>query len=48
MRDILTRKLLDQFLNLAEKDPEEYKDFWRTYQRVLKEGCADFANREKL
>ena len=48
MRDILTRKLLDQFLDLAEKDPEEYKSFWKTYQRFLKEGYVDFGNREKL
>ena len=48
IRDILTRKLLDQFLDLAEKEPEEYLTFWNTYQRVLKEGYNDFANREKL
>jgi molecular chaperone HtpG len=48
MRGILTGKLLDQFLELAEKEREEYKGFWKTYQRFLKEGYVDFANREKL
>lgn len=48
IRDILTRKLLDQFLELAEKEPDEYKVFWKTYHRVLKEGYSDFSNREKL
>ena len=48
MRDILTRKLLDLFLELAEKDPDEYKGFWNTYHRFLKEGYNDFANREKI
>ncbi len=48
IRGILTRKLLDQFIELAEKDPEEYKGFWKTYHRFLKEGYSDFANREKL
>ncbi len=48
MRDILTRQLLDRFLKLAEEDPDEYKTFWQTYHRVLKEGYGDFANREKL
>jgi molecular chaperone HtpG len=48
VRDILTRKLLDQFLELAEKDPDEYKAFWKTYHRMLKEGYNDFSNRDKL
>lgn len=48
MRDILTKKLLDQFLELAKDEPDEYKNFWTTYQRVLKEGYSDFVNREKI
>ena len=48
IREILTRKLLDQFLSLAKENPEEYKTFWNTYQRILKEGYQDFANREKV
>ncbi len=48
IREMLTRKLLDQFLELANEKPEEYKTFWTTYQRVLKEGYNDFANREKV
>lgn len=48
IRESLTKKLLDQFLNLAKEKPEEYKTFWNTYQRVLKEGYDDFANREKI
>jgi molecular chaperone HtpG len=48
VRESLTRKLLDQFLDLAKEKPEEYKTFWNTYQRVLKEGYEDFANREKI
>ncbi len=48
IRDILTRKLLDHFLDLAENDEEKYKRFWKTFQRVLKEGYGDVANRDKL
>lgn len=48
IRDILTKKLLDQFLELAENKPDEYLTFWNTYQRVLKEGYTDFVNREKI
>lgn len=48
IRDKLTRKLLDQFLKLAKEDAEKYNDFWRTFQRILKEGYNDVANRDKL
>ena len=48
IRETLTRKLLDQFLTLADEKPDDYKTFWNTYQRFLKEGYNDFANREKL
>ena len=48
IRDILTSKLLDMFLELADNDPEKYKTFWTTYQRVLKEGYNDFSHREKI
>jgi molecular chaperone HtpG len=48
IRDILTQKLLDQFLKLAETEPDKYKLFWKTFQRFLKEGYNDFVNREKL
>ena len=48
IREILTSKLLDQFVELADKDPEKYGLFWKTFQRVLKEGYGDVAHREKL
>jgi molecular chaperone HtpG len=48
IRDKLTSKLLDQFLTMAEKEPEKYKEFWNNFNRFLKEGYSDFANREKL
>ena len=48
IRGILTKKLLDQFLDLAKDDPDEYNAFWKSYQRILKEGYEDFANREKV
>lgn len=48
IRDILTRKLLDKFLDLAEKDEEKYKQFWRTFNRILKEGYSDFGNKDRF
>jgi molecular chaperone HtpG len=48
IRDKLTGKLLDLFLEMAEKEPEKYQEFWNTFNRFLKEGYNDFANREKI
>ena len=48
IRDILTRKLLDKFLDLAKQDEEKYSDFWRTFHRILKEGYSDVSNKERF
>lgn len=48
IRDNLTRKLLDEFLKLADKEPDKYKEFWKTFNRFIKEGYGDIANRDKL
>lgn len=48
IRDNLTRKLLDEFLKLAEQEPDKYKEFWKTFNRFIKEGYGDIANRDKL
>jgi molecular chaperone HtpG len=48
IRETLTRKLYDLFLDLAAKKPEEYNDLWKSFGPILKEGHSDFANREKF
>ena len=48
IRDILTRKVLDLFLKLAEDDEEQYNQFWRTFHRILKEGYSDFNHKERF
>ncbi|MCA9178454.1 MAG: molecular chaperone HtpG, partial [Planctomycetales bacterium] len=48
IRDILTRKLLDRFLKLAEDDEETYNKFWQTFNRILKEGYSDHANKDRF
>ena len=48
IRDIITRKLLAQFQTLADKEPEKYIKFWKTFHRVLKEGYSDIVHKETL
>ncbi|MCE9606713.1 MAG: molecular chaperone HtpG [Planctomycetia bacterium] len=48
IRDTLTGRLLDKLLELAEKQPEEYRQFWEKFGRIFKEGYSDFAYRQKF
>ncbi|MBN1441987.1 MAG: molecular chaperone HtpG [Planctomycetes bacterium] len=48
IRDTLTKKLFALFQELADTKPAEYEELWRTFGRILKEGHADFAHRERL
>ena len=49
MKSALTKRVLDMLEKLAKNQPEEYKNFWKNFGQVLKEGPAeDFANKEKI
>jgi len=49
MKSALTKRVLDMLDKLAKEKPEEYRNFWKTFGQVLKEGPAeDFANKEKI
>jgi len=48
IRDTLTSKLLDKLLDMAEHQPEEYRQFWEKFSRIFKEGYGDYGNREKF
>ncbi len=49
MKSALTKRALDMLEKLAKDEPERYKDVWKHFGQVLKEGPAeDFANREKI
>jgi molecular chaperone HtpG len=49
MRSALTRRALEMLARLADEEPDKYRDFWREFGAVLKEGIGeDPANRERL
>lgn len=49
MKSALTKRVLDMLEKLANDKPEDYRDFWKQFGQVLKEGPAeDFANKEKI
>ncbi len=44
-----TKKVLDLLDEMSEKKPEDYKNFWKEFGAVMKEGHSeDLANREKI
>jgi molecular chaperone HtpG len=49
IRNSVVKKVLEMLDHMAEKDPANYKLFWKEFGQVLKEGTAeDFSNREKI
>ncbi|HWA97937.1 MAG TPA: molecular chaperone HtpG [Pirellulales bacterium] len=48
IREALTRRVLDDLLDLAKTNADEYAKFWRTFGRIVKEGCNDYAHRAKF
>ncbi|MHC8306579.1 molecular chaperone HtpG [Pseudomonas sp. PB3P13] len=49
MKSALTKRVLDMLEKLAKNEPEQYKNFWKNFGQVMKEGPAeDFANKEKI
>jgi molecular chaperone HtpG len=48
IRDTLTRRMLDQLLELAKDKPDDYAKFWNAFGRILREGYNDYTNREKF
>lgn len=49
IRSALTKRVLDMLDRLAREEPEKYRQFWREFGAVLKEGLAeDPANRDRI
>ena len=46
---VITKRFLKHLEELAQKKPEEYKNFWKKFDYFLKEGITmDFTHREQL
>ena len=49
MRGALTRRAIELLAKLATDEPDKYREFWKEFGRVLKEGLhEDPGNRERL
>ena len=49
IRDNLVKKILNELKTKAEKEPEQYNEFWKNFGPVLKEGlCESIVDRETL
>lgn len=49
IRKGLTKKLLDSFTEMREKEQDTYRKFWAEFGRAIKEGVSsDYENKERL
>jgi len=49
IRSACVKRSLDLLEQMAEKEPDKYRKFWRAFGNVLKEGLAeDFGNKERI
>lgn len=48
IREGLVRKVLDLLTDMAANQPDDYRRFWETFGKILKEGYSDYAHREKF
>ena len=49
IKDNLIKKIFSELKEKAEKEPEQYDEFWKNFGPVLKEGlCESIADRESL
>ena len=49
IRDNLVKKIISELKTKAEKEPEQYNEFWQNFGPVLKEGlCESIVDRESL
>ncbi len=48
IKSVLVKKILGLLLELAEKEKNKYKQFWKEFGRIFKEGYSDYPNQEKI
>ncbi len=48
IREIISRQVLEKLEEMATKDQERYKKFWREHGRIFKQGYTDYKNRERF
>ena len=49
IKDNLVKKIISELKSKAEKEPEQYNEFWQNFGSVLKEGlCESIVDRESL
>jgi molecular chaperone HtpG len=48
IKNTVVSKFLSYLQEFSEKDDEKYREFWKQFGRILKEGYADFTHKDKL
>jgi molecular chaperone HtpG len=48
IKNTVVTRLVSHLVELGEKEPDQYNTIWKQHGRIIKEGYADFANKEKV
>lgn len=49
LKNVLTRRVLSELKDVAEKSPDEYNAFWQEYRNFIKHGVvSDFGSRDRI
>ena len=48
IKNTVTIKFLSHLQDIAKKEPDQFKDFWKQHGRIFKEGYNDYTNKEKV
>jgi molecular chaperone HtpG len=48
IKNTVVGKFLSHLKDLAKREPETFKTFWKSHGRIFKEGYNDFANKDKV
>ena len=48
IKNTVVGKFLSHLKELAKKEPDTFKEFWKNHGRIFKEGYNDFSNKDKV
>ncbi len=48
IKNTVVGKFLSHLQDLAKREPDKFKDFWKNHGRIFKEGYNDFSNKDKV
>jgi len=48
IKNTVVSKFLSYLQDFSQKNPDQYREFWNQFGRILKEGYTDYSNKDKI